>query len=195
MTILNVPGAGTGPGQGTFAGNINPAEVIAGRYVDASDVAHGFLRAPNGTITMFDAPNAGTGPSQGTFVFTGYCLSPAGAIAGASLDSSNVYHGFLRAPDGTMTTFDVPGAGTGPLQGTLPLGINQAGTIEGDYIDSSDVHHGFVRDSDGTITTFDVPGAGTGPGQGTAAQGINASGTVTGEYVDASDVNHGFVHA
>ena len=42
-------------------------------------------------------------------------------------------HGILRAPDGTITTFDVPGAGTGPVPGhTLPLGINQAGAIEGE---------------------------------------------------------------
>ena len=98
ITTFDIPGAGTGPGQGTFAGNINPAEAIAGRYVDTSDVAHGFLRAPNGTITTFDAPNAGTGPGQGTFVFTGFCLNPAGVIAGSSLDASDVYHGVLRAP-------------------------------------------------------------------------------------------------
>src|SRR5438128_2894436 len=136
ITTFNIPGAGTGPGQGTFAGNIIPGDAIAGRYVDASDVAHGFLRAPDGTFTTFDAPNAGTGPGEGTFVFTGFCLNPAGAIAGTSLDASDVYHGILRAPDGTINTFDVPGTGTGPFQGTLPLGINQTGTIEGDYIDS-----------------------------------------------------------
>ena len=145
ITIFNIPGAGTGPGQGTFAGNINPEEVIAGRYVDTSDVAHGFLRAPNGTITTFDAPNAGTGAGQGTFVFTGYCLNPTGAIAGASLDSSDVYHGFLRTPDGTITTFDVPGAGTGPFQGTIPLSNNPADAITGYYIDANDVTHGFLR--------------------------------------------------
>src|SRR5262249_38941473 len=147
ITTFDIPGAGTGPGEGTFAGNINPAEAIAGRYVDASDVAHGFLRAPDGTITTFDAPNAGTGPGEGTFVFTGYCLNPPGAIAATSLDASDVYHGVLRAPDGAITVFDVPGAGTGPFQGTLPLGINQVGTIEGDYIDAGDVNHGFVRAS------------------------------------------------
>ena len=32
-------------------------------------------------------------------------------------DGNNVSHGFLRAPDGTMTTFDVPGAGTGAFTG------------------------------------------------------------------------------
>ena len=166
-----------------FAGNINPSAAIAGRYVDANGVAHGFVRAPEGTITTFDALNAGTGPGQGTFVFTGYLLNPAGAIAAASLDASNVYHGIVRAPDGTMTTFDPPGAGTGPFQGTLPLGINQAGTIEGTYVDASNVNHAFLRTWDGTIITFDVPGAGTGPFQGTSAQGINTAGTVTGEYM------------
>ena len=170
ITTFDVPGAGTGPGQGTFAGNINPSKAIAGRYVDSNNVTHGFLRVPDGTFTTFDAPNAGTGPGQGTFVFTVSCLNPAGAIAGTSVDASDVFHGILRAPDGTMTMFDVPGAGTGPVQGTLTFGINQAGTIEGDYVDSSDVNHGFVRASDGTITTFDVPGAGTGPVQGTTPQ-------------------------
>src|SRR5438093_884705 len=92
IITFDAPGSGTGPGQGTFAGNINPSAAIAGRYVDASGVAHGFVRAPEGTITTFDAPNAGTGPGQGTFVFTGYLLNPAGAIAAASLDASNVYH-------------------------------------------------------------------------------------------------------
>jgi hypothetical protein len=131
ITTFDVPGAGTGPGQGTRAANINPSEAIAGRYIDASDVSHGFLRAPDGTITTFDAPNAGTGPGQGTIVFAVSCLNPAGAIAATSLEASNVYHGVLRAPDGTMTTFDAPGAGTGPFQGTLTFSINQAGTIEG----------------------------------------------------------------
>ena len=195
ITTFNVPGAGTGPGQGTFAGNINPLTAVAGRYVDASGVAHGFLRAPDGTITTFDAPNAGTGPGQGTIIFTGSCLNPGGAIAATSIDAGNVAHGILRAPDGTMTTFDAPSAGTSPGQGTSTFGINQAGAIEGSFVDPSDVSHGFVRASDGTITTFDVPGAGTGPGQGTVPENISAPGVVTGEYVDLSNASHGFVRA
>ena len=129
ITTFDVPGAGTGPGQGTHGDNINPSETIAARYSDASGMYHGFLRAPDGTITTFDAPNAGTGPGQGTFVFVTDCLNPAGAITSASLDASNVWHGFLRAPNGTITTFDAPGVGTGPFQCTLPLGINQAVTV------------------------------------------------------------------
>src|SRR5205814_1540859 len=157
ITTFDAPVAGTGPGQGTHRDTINPSEVITALYRDASDVYHGFLRPPDGTITTFDAPNAGTGPGQGTFVFAVDCLNPAGAITSASLDANNVYHGVLRAPDGSMTTFDAPGAGTGLFQGTLTFGINPAGTIEGDYVDPSDVTHVFVRTSDGTITKFDPP--------------------------------------
>jgi len=42
-------------------------------------------------------------------------------------------------------TFDAPGAGTGPGQGTLPQQITSAGTIVGNYVDSNYVTHGFVR--------------------------------------------------
>src|SRR5436189_271055 len=182
ITTFDAPDAGTGPGQGTLAASINPAEAIAGCYIDASDVSHGFLRAPDGIITTFDAPNAGTGPGQGTIVFAVDCLNPAGAITATSLDASNVYHGVLRAPDGSMTTFDAPGAGTGLFQGTLTFGINPAGTIEGHYVHPSEVTHGFVRTSDGTITTFDPPGVGAGPGQGTVPENLNTPGVVTGNY-------------
>jgi hypothetical protein len=68
-----------------------------------------------------------------------------GAITGNYVDVSYVNHGFVRAPDGTITSFDVPNAGTGPGQGTLPSGINQMGAITGLYIDSNNMAHGFLR--------------------------------------------------
>jgi len=46
ITTFSVKGAGTGPGQGTFAGANNPAGAIAGFYLDGSNVFHGFLRKP-----------------------------------------------------------------------------------------------------------------------------------------------------
>ncbi len=119
LTIFDVPGAGTNAGQGTIAGNINPGGVIAGSYVDANGVNHGFVRASNGTITTFDVPGAGTGAGQGTIPELASCLNPAGAVTGLYVDGSNVIHGFVRAPDGTITKIDVPGAGTGAFQGTF----------------------------------------------------------------------------
>ena len=176
----------------TVPSDINPGGAVAGWYNDANFVMHGFLRTADGTFTTYDAPGAGTGMFQGTFIGTVDCLNPAGTIAGVYLDASNVYHGYVRASDGTITDFDVPGAGTGPFQGSYPVGINQRGTIEGEYIDASNVGHGFVREANGAITTFDVPGAGTGPGQGTLPANINAPGDITGWYIDASSVAHGF---
>ena len=53
--------------------------------------------AGESTIITFDAPGAGTSAGQGTFAFS---INQPGTIAGYYLDKSNVYHGFVRAPDG-----------------------------------------------------------------------------------------------
>src|SRR5438093_3611025 len=98
-------------------------------------------------------------------------LAPT-ASSGTSDGFLNFSNTPLIGPQPTITTFDAPGAGTGPGQGTLPFGINPAGTMAGYYIDSRDATHGFLRAPDGTITTFDAPGAGTGPGQATAPVSI-----------------------
>ena len=198
ITTIDAPGAITAPvpgpiAFGTFAFNINPAGAIAGEYEDNNIVNHGFLRAPDGTITTFDAPGAGTGPNQGTTTATTDGLNPKGAIAGTTIDDNGAFNGFVRAPDGTIVEFEVPGAGTGSGQGTNPAGINPAGTIPGSFIDSSGVNHGFVRAPHGTITTFDVPGAGTDAGQGTLPQNINPAGDIAGNYIDARNVSNGFV--
>ena len=95
--------------------------------------------------------------------------------------------GFLRAPDGTITTFDAPGA----FFLTLPTAINPIGTITGNSDDAvTFTIHGFVRALNGTITTFDPPGA-----VETDPFGINQMGTITGDYFDASFTAHGFVRA
>jgi len=119
ITTFDVPGAGTGPGQGTFAGNINPAEAIAGRYVDASDVAHGFLRAPDAqSLRLMLETRHRSG--QGTFVFTGFCSTRRGDRR-ASVDASDVYHGFLRAPTARSPRSILRAWAQGPGQGTIPL--------------------------------------------------------------------------
>ena len=72
-------------------------------------------------------------------------LNDAGTIEGVYIDSNNVYHGFLRAAGGTFTTFDVPGAGTGPGQGTSPYCNNARDAITGFYVDTNNTWHGFLR--------------------------------------------------
>ncbi|MGB8773323.1 MAG: hypothetical protein WCC78_04235, partial [Terriglobales bacterium] len=195
ITTFDAPNAGTGAGQGTSGIAINASDAIAGYYLDASNVYHGFLRARDGTITVIDAPCAGNGSGQGT---GSWSINPAGAIAGEYADANGVEHGYLLAPDGTFTTFEAPDAGTGSGQGTLALNINPAGAIAGYYVDANNVNHGFVRARDGAITEFDAPNAGDGSGQGTytvAVTGINPAGAITGEYLDANNVWHSYLRA
>ena len=45
LVKINAPGAGTAAGQGTVASVINASGVVAGYYVDANNVHHGFQRA------------------------------------------------------------------------------------------------------------------------------------------------------
>ena len=171
---------------------IDEAGEITGFYFDANVVGHGFLRTPDGTITSFDAPGADTTPGSGNGTF-GVGLIPNGEIEGVYVDAKGVLHGFVRSTQGTFSTFDAPGAGTGAGQGTLPESNNTLGAIGGNYIDGNFVNHGFVRAPDGAITSFDVPGTGTGAGQGTIPLSNNNSGAVMGEAIDGGNVTHGFL--
>jgi hypothetical protein len=107
-----------------------------------------------------------------------------------------VWHGFVRDPNGKITPFDAPGAGTGPYQGTgvnyTCPSLNNAGVLAGYYIDGDNLNHGYLRTRDGHITTFDDPSAGDLAGMGTTPSSINLEGTISGIATDA--VNwHGFV--
>jgi len=106
--------------------------------------------------------------------------APARDIAGYYGDSSAVYHGFVRAASGAITTFDAPGAGTVNQQGTVAYSINTAGAVAGYYYDANLAAHGLLRETSGAITTFDAPGAAPGSNRGTFAYGIDAAGTIAG---------------
>ena len=82
-------------------------------------------------------------PPGSTFT-TANAINPAGKITGLYIDASG-YHAFLRASDGSFTTFDVPGVGTGAGQGTYPNANNPEDAIPGWYIDANGVQHGFLR--------------------------------------------------
>jgi hypothetical protein len=62
-------------------------------------------------------------------------VSVSGGLAASVLESA--------AHNGVITTFDVPGAGTGTGIGTIPISINPAGAIVGFYFGGSNVGHGF----------------------------------------------------
>ena len=39
----DVPGSGTGPGQGTYGGGFTPDGGVMGNYYDADNLSHGFV--------------------------------------------------------------------------------------------------------------------------------------------------------
>jgi hypothetical protein len=173
------------PAQGQLSKEMNPAVAAA----DSSDQSQ--ITAMR-KIIEFNAPGAGTSSGQGTMPIG---IVADGSILGWYIDSSNVYHGFLRSPAGALTEFDAPGAGTASSQGTFPAGINSALAVVGFYADANGAFHGFLRSPGGTFTTLDAPGAGTSAFQGTQGENINSKDEIAGDYIDSNSVFHGLLRS
>ena len=175
FVFFDAPDAGHGFLQGTSPVGISQDGTIAGVYVDASDVPHGFVRLANGQITEFDLPGKLT---QIEVVGT----NARGQIVGSARTGFGTrnerYHGWLRNRNGIFTGIDVPGA-----TATVVHGINDNGEIVGEF----DSGHGFLRDANGNYTTLDGPSA-----DSTIPQAINGNGQVTG-YLYTGAVPVGFV--
>ena len=107
----------------------------------------------------------------------------AGLAAGAIAQQTK---GFLYV-DGTISTFQVPGASA-----TFAEGINDAGDIVGWFAESHRAH-GFVKIG-GTFRTIDVPGDSPN-GTGTMAFGINNAGQIVGTFSNAAEGTHGFLYS
>jgi hypothetical protein len=106
------------------------------------------------------------------------CINDDGAVAGVFRDVNGV-HGFVRADDGTFTTFD-PGGAPSQVEILSPSRINATGAVAGLFIDTNTVNHGFFLDVNGMITVLDAPGAGTAAGTGTQAYDMNSGGVIVG---------------
>ncbi len=129
------------PGLSINAGGTIPGyyfETISGNPFGGN--WRGFVRAPDGNFTTFDA---GSETICCLWTFP-YSINAAGVTTGSYNDDTGLNHGFLLAVDGTITTLDAPGAGTGYIQGTVSLSINAAGQTTGFYTDSNNGHHGFL---------------------------------------------------
>lgn len=98
-------------------------------------------------------------------------INMSGAVAG-HYDTSDTQPAFLRAADGTLTTFSAPGAVS-----TTPTGLNDDGAIGGFFTLPSSPSRAFYRDASGTLTVFDPPA----PGLFTVG-GINAKGEIVGTF-------------
>ena len=91
-------------------------------------------------ITKFDP--------KGSVDTVPYSINANGVVAGTYYLTENGYgHGFFRAPDGTITRFDVPKGKCG----TYAQSINRRAAIAGGYGDSNCTEYGFIRAGNGTV--------------------------------------------
>jgi probable HAF family extracellular repeat protein len=189
---INGPGAVL-----SYCVDVNSADEVVCQYQVPEGVFFstlGLIRYADGKTTTFGAPGAA---AEGTFVggicgYAGYpALSSEGEITGFYYDSDSVPHGYLRYPNGTITEFSAPGAGTGSYTGTVPASVNSLGTIVGST-QSGPPSFGdtFVRFAGDAIVPFNVPVAGQ---LGTNACAISSLDEFTGYWVDSNFVSHGFI--
>jgi hypothetical protein len=181
---------------GTYGAAIDATGAVTGYYVDASGVAHGFLRTPNGKFTLIEAKDAGTQAGQGTFSVN---LNQKGGIAGYYVDASGGTHGFVRSRDGHITEFDAP-EGIGSTWTGWTACLNDMGDVAGSYYDNTGNQRGFVRKPDGTFETFAYAAPGSAPlapwsAQGTNIWTLNDAGATSGVFVDTKNVYHGIVRS
>ena len=127
------------------------------------------------TFTTFDPP--------GSVVTAPGNINALGQIAGSYFDSSFGQHGFVRNPDGTITSFDLPGF-------VPTIIMTQQGLVVGLYVDQNGSHI-FERATDGTITTLPFPS--TGAFIYTIV--LNTAGEIGGGFIDLSGNVSGFVRA
>ncbi|HTX76263.1 MAG TPA: hypothetical protein VMD29_08670 [Terracidiphilus sp.] len=168
---------------------INDLGVVAGEYIDTNTVQHGFVRYPDGKVETFDAPGAGADPGsyEGTWSAV---INNLGVVTGDFYDVNYVTHGYVRAPDGKITTYDDPAGGTESFQGTYAYSINDFGVITGAVDDANNGSHGFLRSPDGKFTDFDFPGE-TSTTSNSAY--INDFGVIAGAYnAPGSNLSTGF---
>ena len=159
------------PGVSTGIQAINNNGDFAGDFGSGTRVSHGFLNSGGNTVT-FGVPGLNTYPQA---------MNDSKTIVGVYLDKSGNYQSFQRTADGTLTTFNFPGAVS-----THAEGINNAGTIDGYFTNKAGKTHGFFGPL-GLFVRYDLAGA-----AGTSARGINKAGTVTGSFADSGGVLHGF---
>ncbi len=149
--------------------DINDLGQIVGRSSnDIFQPDQSFIRALDGTFSLSTIPDSLVPLAINNLGQVVGFLSPGGTT------------GFLREPNGTVTTINVPGS-----VNTVAMAINNLGQIVGIYdffVDSAGHQNGrgFIRNADGSFTMFDVPGW-----LFTGATSINDAGQIVGMGAEA----------
>ena len=129
----------------------------------------GFVRNPDGDITLFDVPNA--------LMTLGVCINARGEIAGNFVDGQFNFYSYVRDHKGNIVVFHASGEWP-----TYVAAINDSGEIAGSFYDAGRLR-GYLRDRSGSLTVLDFDMAGN---------TLNNRGDLAGVYSQGGKIR-GFV--
>ena len=126
ITSIDDPGS-----RGPNPWSINGKGTMVGVF-STSGPFPAFVRSRDGAFTLFGVPGNGRINSNTE-------INAVGIVSGDYQDASSVFHGFVRTPNGTVTTFDPPGS-----DNTFATGINDFGVITG-LASQGNITFGYLR--------------------------------------------------
>ncbi len=146
---------------------------LSGNIVDAAGVSHAF--SGDLIITFPGAVN-----TYGDFV------NAAGAVVGSYVDADGMFHGFIRHPDGSFTTIDLPKMPN--LEFLFVNTITDLGLIGFRAKAVNDVLRSYILLPDGTLYEVRIPGS-----VSTVVRNVNQDGSIIGFYDATDGRRYGFV--
>ena len=146
---------------------------LSGNIVDAAGVTHAF--SGEMTITFPGAVN-----TYGDFV------NAAGAVVGSYVDADGMPHGFIRNPDGSFTTIDIPE--TPNLEFLFVNTITDFGVIAFRAKAVNDILRSYILLPDGILYEVQLPGS-----VNTVVRNVNQDGSIIGFYDLTDGQRYGFV--
>ena len=146
---------------------------LSGNIVDET----GITRAFSGDLAI-TFPGAVT--TYGDFV------NAAGAVVGSYIDADGRPHGFIRNPDGSFTTIDVPEMPN--LEFLFVNTITDFGVIGFRAKAVNDILRSYILLPDGILYKVRLPGS-----VNTVVRNVNQDGSIIGYYDSADGRRHGFL--
>ena len=146
---------------------------LSGNIVDAAGVSHAF--SGELTITFPGAVN-----TYGDFV------NAAGAVVGSYVDTDGMFHGYVRHPDGSFATIDLPEMPN--LDFLFVNTITDAGVIGFRAKAANDILRSYILLPSGILYEVRLPGS-----VSTVVRNVNQDGSIIGYYDLPDGRRHGFL--
>ena len=148
---------------------------LTGNFTDASGVRRGFsgdviVEFPGAPETYADFVNA------------------SGRMVGSYIDADGLYHSYVRAPDGSFISLNLPLPQTAKIEYLFVHSISDAGVIVAQGRLVGGVPRTYVGTFQHGLRELKVPGS-----ISTEGWNINQDGSVVGHYESADGRRHGFI--